>query len=61
MFVLAGGSGDKRSEGAGVHLEVWDDSLVLVREAGENADLATICDLKTMNNRLHLQIFVDQQ
>jgi thiol-disulfide isomerase/thioredoxin len=61
MFVLAGGSGDKRSEGEGVHLEVWDDSLVLVREAGENADLATICDLKTMNNRLHLQIFVDQQ
>jgi thiol-disulfide isomerase/thioredoxin len=59
MFVLAAGS-DKKHENEGVHLEVWDQTLVLVRESRDDADLATICDLKTVKNRLHLQILIDQ-
>lgn len=60
MFVLARGS-DKKSESEGVHLEVWDQTLVLVRESRDDADLATICDLKAAKNRLHLQLLIDQQ
>ena len=60
MFVLAAGS-DKKHESEGVHLEVWDQTLVLVRESRDDADLATICDLKTAKNRLHLQLLIDQE
>jgi thiol-disulfide isomerase/thioredoxin len=59
MFVLAAGS-DKKHESEGVHLEVWDQTLVLVRESRDDADLATICDLTTVKNRLHLQMLLDQ-
>jgi thiol-disulfide isomerase/thioredoxin len=59
MFVLAAGS-DKRHESEGIHLEVWDGTLVLVRETRDDADLATICDLKTAKNRIHLQLLIDQ-
>jgi thiol-disulfide isomerase/thioredoxin len=59
MFVLASGS-DKRHESEGIHLEVWDGTLVLVRETKDDADLATICELKTSKNRIHLQLLIDQ-
>jgi thiol-disulfide isomerase/thioredoxin len=60
MFVLADGS-DKRSESEGIHLEVWDQTLVLVRESRDDADLATVCNLKEAKNRIHLQILIDQK
>lgn len=60
VLVLAAGKGDQKQEKRGIHLEVWDNTLVLVRETNDDADLATICDLKTVKNRLHLQLLIDQ-
>ncbi|MCI0332358.1 MAG: TlpA family protein disulfide reductase [Planctomycetes bacterium] len=60
LFVIAAGEG-KKHENEGVHLEVWDQTLVLVRESRDDADLATIIDLKKVKNRLHLQFLVDQK
>ncbi len=60
LFVIAAGE-DKKHENEGVHLEVWDQTLVLVRESHDDADLATIIDLNTVKNRLHLQLLVDQK
>jgi len=59
-FVIAPG-GDACNENRGIHLEVWDQTLVLVRESSDDADLATVLDLKTVKNRLNLQILIDQE
>jgi thiol-disulfide isomerase/thioredoxin len=45
----------------GFHFEVWSKHLVAVGEFGTEADVASICDLTTVRNRVHLQALIDQQ
>ncbi len=47
-------------EGATSKLEVWDKQLVLVREAGGQADVTMLDDLASRESHIELMIFLDQ-
>lgn len=43
-----------------VCFDVWDDSLVLVREDEKQADLAVLSEIPEGPGRLHVQVYLDQ-
>jgi thiol-disulfide isomerase/thioredoxin len=59
VFILSSGS-SKRRQDAGIHLEIWNTKLVIVRETKSDADVASLLDLKDVQNRLHLRLLLDQ-
>lgn len=59
-FVFAMGAGRHGYEQA-FRLEVWDDELVLLREAETEADLASLGKITTGPGRCHLIVYLDQQ
>lgn len=60
MFGISAGTDEKR-EGEGFHIEVWNDTLVVVRVLEDDADVAPIGDLKDLKNRVHLLALLDQE
>ena len=58
-LVLATGASDEQLQ-EGYRFEVWDRTLVVVRACGQSADVATICELNTLTDRVHLEAFYDQ-
>lgn len=61
-FVIAlGTDGGPSHDRDSFRLEVWDDSVVLVREAGEKADLAWLGEAPTQPRSLRLSLFLDQE
>ncbi len=58
-FVLAMGASGERDEQA-FRLEVWDHQLVLLRETGEKADLASLQKIPSGAGRCHFRVYLDQ-
>lgn len=61
-FVLALGcsKGQRSEQTAALRLEIWDGALAMVREVGNNADVALISDFSADENRLNLVVYLDQ-
>jgi thiol-disulfide isomerase/thioredoxin len=60
VFLIASGA-NKKQQDAGIHLEIWNNKLVIVRESNTDADVSSIFDLKDVQNRLHLRLLIDQK
>ena len=50
----------KGESGAALCLEIWDSVLTMVREVGQNAEIAMISEFTPENNRLNLVVYLDQ-
>jgi thiol-disulfide isomerase/thioredoxin len=59
-FVLALGAGTKEHEQA-FRFEVWDSDLLMLRETKEEADLASLQEIKIGSGRGRFQVYLDQQ
>ena len=45
---------------AALCLEIWDGALTMVREVGQNAEIALVSEYSAENNRLNLVAYLDQ-
>ncbi len=45
---------------AALCLEIWDGALTMVREVGQNAEIALVSEFSAENNRLNLVAYLDQ-
>lgn len=60
VLALAVDKNPKRLEQA-FRFEVWDDTLVIVRSAGDQADLASVAKVEPRAGRIHLVARLDQE
>ena len=61
-FALYLGCSDdpKAENNAALCLEIWDSVLTMVREVGQNAEIAMVSEFTPENNRLNLVVYLDQ-
>ncbi len=50
----------KVQSNAALCLEIWDGVLTMVREVGQNAEIAMVSEFAPENNRLNLVVYLDQ-
>ena len=54
-------SGNVNSLSAAARLEVWERQLAIVREVDGGADIALVSDLKDVNPRIELTLYIDHE
>ena len=59
-FVLSTGTSDVQLQ-QGYRFEVWQKSLVALRELEDRADMTVVCELNASENRVQIEVLLDQK
>jgi thiol-disulfide isomerase/thioredoxin len=59
-LVLSSGTSDQQLQ-QGFRFEVWQRSLVVLRELDDRADMTVVCELNAGENRVQLEALLDQE